>query len=157
MSARVIGVGNRDRGDDGAGRAVARLLSTLDLPGCEIREAGGEATEILELLEDAEAVWLVDACQSGAKAGDIHRFDVRRAPLPEAAFGVSTHGFGVAQAIELARAFGILPGICTVFAIEGQTFAHGTGPSTRVMRAVETVAQTIEDEMRRALAAKLKD
>ncbi|CCJ06295.1 hydrogenase maturation protease [Methylocystis sp. SC2] len=142
----VLCIGNPDRGDDAAGRAVARALraSAADV---EIIEEEGEATRILARLEGADAAYIVDACVSGAEPGDIRRFDVGASPLPRAAFGASTHGFGLAEALELARALGALPPRCVVYAIEGGTFDAGAPMSPAVAAAVDIVAGRLRRDM----------
>jgi hydrogenase maturation protease len=143
----VLGIGNPDRGDDGAGRAVARALGVA-LPGAvEVSEADGEATDILGRLEGASAAYLIDACASGAPAGTVHRFDVSRTPLPQGAFGVSTHGFGLHEAIELARALGQLPPCCVVYAIEGTGFETGAPLSASAAAAVVEVTSRLLAEL----------
>jgi hydrogenase maturation protease len=144
----VIGIGNPDRGDDAAGRAVIRRLRTVELPaGVEIAELGGETTSLLALLERADGAVLVDACVSHLSPGTIHRFDVTAAPLPQAAFSLSTHGLGLAEAIELARALGQLPSPCVVYAIEAESVAPGEPLSPRVAAASRTVSERICGEL----------
>ncbi|MFH1340605.1 MAG: hydrogenase maturation protease [Pseudomonadota bacterium] len=137
----VLGVGNPDRGDDAAGRKVARLLRWMLPHDVEVAEHGGEATDLLARLEGAAAAFLVDACASDAPAGTVQRFDVSAAALPQRSFGVSTHGFGLAEAIELARALGRLPPRCVVYAIEGASFEAGAPLSPPVATAVAEVAR----------------
>lgn len=139
----VIGVGNPDRGDDRAGRAVAERLSGTLPAAVEIAQEPGEATALLTRLRGAQAAYLVDACASGAAVGTVACFDVAAAPLPQALFGVSTHGFGLAEAIELARALGELPPRCTVYAIEGGAFDAGAPLSPAVAAAVAEVADRL--------------
>ena len=145
----LIGVGNPGRGDDAAGRVVARRLVGVLSENVEITELDGEATTVLARLQGAEAAILVDACVSGAPDGTMRRFDAAAAPLPENAFGVSTHGFGLADAIELARTLGDLPAVCTVYAIEGKSFESGTPLTPPVATAVEEVARRVCTEFAR--------
>lgn len=147
MATIVIGVGNPDRGDDAAGREVARRLGAMAIPGVEIVELDGEATALLAQLEGASAAILIDACVSGGEPGTIHRYDVVEAPLPSGAFGVSSHGFGVSEAIELARALGILPQRCVVYAIEGERFDIGAPMSGKAMAAVDRAVAEILTEL----------
>jgi hydrogenase maturation protease len=147
----VIGIGNPERGDDAAGRTVARRLRGLLPPDVVIAEEGGEATALMARFDGAAEAYLIDACRSGAAAGTVRRFDVARAPLPHDAFGASTHGFGVAQAIELARALGQLPPRCVVYAIEGASFETGAPLSPPVAQAVADVVK----RLREAIAGKL--
>lgn len=131
---RVIGVGNPWRRDDGAGPAVARNV-------------GGECTtdpsRLLELWAGASWAVVVDAACSDAPAGTIDRFDGAAEPLPAGVGGRrSTHAFGVAAAIELARALGRLPPRLEVITITGADFGAGTGLTPAVARA--TVALSHE-------------
>jgi hydrogenase maturation protease len=143
----VLGLGNPDRGDDAAGREVARRLRGGLPEGVTVAEADGEATDLLARLDDADAVYLIDACVSGAPAGTVRRIDAAREPLPPGAFGLSTHGLGPADAIELARALDRLPETCVVYAIEGAAFETGAPLSPAVAGAVEAVAGRVRDEL----------
>jgi hydrogenase maturation protease len=139
----VVGIGNPDRGDDRAGRAVAdRLAGRLPADVAVVQETG-EATALLARLRSAKAAFLVDACASGAAVGTIQRLDAGAAPLPQGLFGMSTHGFGLAEAIELARTLGELPPHCIVYAIEGGTFDLGAPLSPPVASAVADVAERL--------------
>jgi hydrogenase maturation protease len=143
----VIGVGNPERGDDGAGREVARRLGALGFKGARIVEADGEATALLALMEKASSVFLIDACVSGAPAGSVRRVDLAQSPLPDARYGVSSHGFGLAEAIALGVALGALPPHCVLYAIEGQGFEVGAPLSTAVSAAVGQVVEALSREI----------
>ncbi|WP_374575567.1 hydrogenase maturation protease [Phenylobacterium sp.] len=143
----VLGIGNPDRGDDGVGRMAARLLAADAPAHVEVAESGGEATDILEHLEDAASAILIDACATGGAAGTVHRFDVSVEGLPSGVFGVSTHGFGLHEAIELGRALGCLPRRCVVYAIEGERFETGAPLSEAVAAAAEEVALRVRAEL----------
>jgi hydrogenase maturation protease len=143
----VLGIGNPDRGDDGAGRKVARLLRRMAPDGVEVAEHDGEATALLTHLDGATAAYLIDACVSGAPAGTVHRFDVSKAALPQSLSRLSTHGFGLAEAVELARALGQLPRRCIVYAIEGESFAPGAPLSPSASAAVAEVIRRLGSEI----------
>jgi len=143
----VIGVGNPHRGDDLAGRAVARRLCGRVPDDVTVAESDGEATALIERLDGAASAFLVDACVSGAAVGTVRRFDAAASPLPQDLFGVSTHGFGLAQAIELARALGQLPPRCVVYAIEGGSFETGARVTPSVADAVSDVADQLRAEI----------
>ena len=69
----------------------------------------GEPVGLIEDWAGADAVIVVDAVSSGAPPGTIHRLDPLSAPIPAALSQGSTHAFGLAETIELARALGRLP------------------------------------------------
>jgi hydrogenase maturation protease len=158
----VIGIGNPDRGDDAAGPAVARSLRdgvtgapNLDCVATRplsavwpvIIEHHGEATALIREMSAAERLFLVDACVSGAPPGTIHRFDVSSVPMPALASGYSTHGFGLAAAVELARVLGLLPRLSVVYAIEGISFDSGAALSPPVEKAAAEVVRRLRAEI----------
>lgn len=140
----VIGCGHPDCGDDAAGLLAARRLREM---GLEAAEASGEATSLMAGWEGHEDVLLVDAVLTGAPAGTIHLWDARSAPLAREALRCSTHGLGVAEAIELARVLGRLPARLRICGIEGRRFGPGEAPSPEVLEAVEKAARLIREEM----------
>lgn len=126
---------------------MAQRLRALVSEEVDIVEHDGEATALVTRLDGVPAALIVDACRSGAPAGTIHRFDAHRAALPTAVFGLSTHGFGVATAIKLARALHQLPPLCVVYAIEGECFESGVGLSPPVAAAIDALAYRILAEL----------
>jgi len=148
----VLGVGNAERGDDGAGRAVARLLKDLLPQNVEVIEHDGEATSLLAKLDGAASAYLVDACVSKSPPGTIHRIDANRETLPRVSSDMSTHGFGLAASIELGRALGQLPPHIVVYAIEGKSFEAGAALSEPVSAAVSVVVQEIRSKIAAALS-----
>ena len=144
---RIIGVGNSFRSDDGVGIAVARSLRERLSSGVAVLEQSGEGTALLEAWKGARAVVLVDAVQSGAAPGTIHRLDATAGGIPQAFFRYSTHAFSVAEAVELARALSQLPPRVIVYGIEGRNFSAGEGLSAEVAEASAAVAARILDEV----------
>lgn len=145
----VIGIGNPDRGDDGAGPALlARLRDNLP-PDVALIAHGGEATALLGVLAEAGEAYLIDACRSGSRPGTVRRLDVLARPLPPQGGECSTHGLGVAQALELARALGMLPRRCVVYSIEGGSYQPGARLSPPVSAALDTLAPRLVAEIGR--------
>jgi hydrogenase maturation protease len=142
----VLGIGNPDRGDDAVGRFVASLLQSGTMPDIPITLLNGEGAGIVAALEGADEAWLVDACRSGASPGTIHRIDCTIDKVPPCG-SVSSHDFGLAEAIELARALGTLPRQCILYAIEGSDFTLGVPLSPDVVAAAHTVAERVRREL----------
>jgi hydrogenase maturation protease len=139
----VIGVGNADRGDDGAGPAVVRALTGRVGNDMRLVTEPGDAASLIATWNGAEHVIAVDASVGDATPGTIRRFDATKEPLPAAVGALSSHGFGLAAALELARALNELPPRCTVYAIAGKNFSPGAPLSPAVAAAVEATAQRI--------------
>jgi len=140
----VIGVGNALRADDAAGLEIVRRLRAG--PGVDVLEQSGEATALLDALRGRAAALIVDAA-AGTDPGRLHRLDAAAGPLPQGMFGVSTHGFGVAEGIELARALGALPPVCVVYAVEGERFETGAPISEAVARTLPLAAESITKDI----------
>jgi hydrogenase maturation protease len=95
--AVVVGIGQASAGDDGVGLVVARALAAS---GLAVRECA-DASVLLSLLEEGRRVVVVDAVVGGGAPGSVMRLDasaIASGPSP-----LSSHGIGIAEAIELAR------------------------------------------------------
>ena len=146
-STLIIGFGNRDRGDDGVGPiTVDRLLAR----GIAAVEHSGDGAALLDAWEGSGRVIIVDAMRSGAQPGAIRRFDAGRERLPRCAFGVSSHLFGLVEAVETARALGRLPSSLIVFGIEGGSYGFGDPLSPPVHEAMHDLVERVIDELTRS-------
>jgi hydrogenase maturation protease len=139
MSIRVIGCGNVHRSDDAAGVLVAERLRELGVPA-EVQP--GSAFELVESWYKDDDVTLIDAVVTGSPVGTIRVWDGRAPKVPSNP-QVSSHGFGVAEGINLARILQLLPHSLRVYGIEGKNFGIGEAVSPDVLRSVEQVAQQI--------------
>jgi len=148
--ALVAAIGNPDRGDDGLGPAVARRLRGRVRPGVRILERSGDTLALIEDWNGVPYVILVDAMAPLGEPGRVHRLELTNSPLPIGFAPGSTHAFGVAETIELAR----LPERLIAYLIEGERFATGTPLSPAAAGAVDEAAQRIVLELSTILEAK---
>ena len=149
MSPRVVVVclGNRYRGDDAAGPAIADLLRERLPAGVELAAVEDEPTRLLDAWQGADAAVVVDAITSGAPAGTLHRFDASAEPVPARAFRSSTHAYGLAETVELGRALGRLPRRLVILGVEGASAAAGTRLTPAVEAALEPAADAVLGEL----------
>jgi hydrogenase maturation protease len=152
MNTRVIGCGNLHRMDDAAGVLVAQRLRELGI-AADIQP--GSAFELVESWYKDEDVILVDAVLTGSPIGTVHVWSGKALKVPSNP-QVSSHGFGVAEAINLARILQLLPKTLTVYGIEGKTFGIGETVSAEVLKSVENVAQKIATSVSEAQAHSLQ-
>ena len=145
----VIGIGNVDRGDDGVGIVAARELRERLGEYAVVRECRGEATDLIEAWRGAGDVILIDAISSADPPGTIFRIDLRNGQLPPSATGSSTHGLGLAQAVELARALDRLPGSLILYGVAAGQFQLGCGLAPAVNRAVADIVERVLIEVDR--------
>ena len=144
MTPIVIGVGNRDRGDDAAGPLVCDRLRARLGPTAAIRTFVCEGS-ILDLAlhwEHDDHVIIVDAAQPGAEPGRIITIDACDDPLPTPG-ALSTHEIDVSVAIELARAIGRMPARLLLIGIEAEAVGWRAPPSAPVEAAIDAVVELV--------------
>lgn len=134
---RIIGCGTDHRGDDAAGLLVARELGEV--------AHSGDGLSLIEAWQGCDELILIDAVVTGAPPGEIVVWDGRRAPATASVFRSSSHTFGVAEALQLARLLDRLPASVTIFGIEAATFRIGAPPSAPVAAAIERLVQRIKN------------
>lgn len=135
----VIGVGNRDRGDDAIGPAVVEALShRTDQAITVIRE--GDLAVLPLLWETDDDVVIVDATYEGSEpVGQLHEIDPDQLT---SSIGMSTHGVNVADAIQLARRLGRSPARLRIVGISAHDF-HPGPMSRRLHRRVDALADEV--------------
>ena len=154
----IIGCGNPNRCDDGAGQEVLRLLrGTLDehRGRLSLLDAGTDGMGVMFAARGCRSLIVVDACRSGSEAGAI--FEVPGSELaqpPKDSF--SLHDFRWDHALFAGRRmFGEeFPADVTVFLIEAERVDFGIGLSPAVAAAVERVAAKIRELVRSRCAAR---
>jgi hydrogenase maturation protease len=143
----VVGIGNPDRGDDGFGPAVARRLLGRVTSAARVLERSGDALALIEDWNGFASVIVVDAVAPISEPGRVHRLDLSSSPLPIGFAPRSSHAFGVAETVELARNLGRLPRYLIAYLVEGEQFATGAPLSPAVAEAIEMTAQRILAEL----------
>ena len=132
---RVIGCGNPDAGDDAVGLLAVRAarLALEDLPDVDVVETGAGA-HIVDLLRDVDAAVIVDAVRDpagGRAPGTLVRIGSGSdGQLAEVHSSLSSHGFGVAEAVGLAAAIGSAPAVVFLgLEVEDVTAGHPLSPA----------------------------
>lgn len=145
--AVLIGVGNPYRRDDGIGPALAAAIDALDLPGVTVLTSDGEPSRLLDAWAGASLAVVVDAARPGSgKPGQIRRF---ADDCPARASGsASTHGLGIAEAIELGRALDQLPDRLMVFAVAAKDVGYGDQLSQPVQAALPDLTRQVLAELK---------
>ncbi len=148
MSLLVIGLGSPDRGDDAVGLLVARRVALLGLPGVAVVEHE-DPTGLIDLWGGSDLTVVVDAVRSGAPAGTLMIMEAGADadPLTEHAWDRTgrggTHAFGLAAAVELARALHRLPARLVLVGVEVAAVEHGAALSAPVQSALDVAAMAI--------------
>jgi hydrogenase maturation protease len=142
----IFGIGSPS-GDDQAGWLTIDALLASRLDGAAafaIEKLDRPGANLISRLDNASRVILVDAMQGRGQAGRIHRFD--QTDWPGFSHGLSSHGFGVLDALSLARELGILPPKLEIYGIEIAAVKPGDLPSAAIQAAAQQLARLIAAE-----------
>lgn len=144
----VIGCGNPNRSDDGAGPAVIRELAGRGLGGdarVRLLDAGTDGMAVMFAAHGCRTLIVIDACRSGTEPGAI--FEAPGAALQERHQpSLTLHDFRWNNALYAgARMFGTdFPSDVTVLLIEAATVDFGLELSPPVAAATGKVADRVE-------------
>lgn len=134
---RILGVGS-PAGDDQAGWLAVDALRGAGLDACKLDRPGAN---LVSLLNGVDHVILIDAMQGGGAPGQLRRFE--RNDWRGYGQGLSSHGFGVLDALSLAEALGCLPERLDLYGIEIALVQPGEGPGNEVQAAAMLLAARI--------------
>lgn len=142
----VIGCGNANRGDDGAGPEVVAMLRRVSLPdGVQVHDAGTDGMGVIYRARGASHLVIVDARAPGGDPGAVYDVpgDVLEAAPPRS---FTLHDFRWDHALYAGRRIygDAFPTRVKVFLIEAETLALSIGLSAPVARAASLVCARIE-------------
>jgi hydrogenase maturation protease len=152
-NVRILGIGSPS-GDDQAGwLTVDALLARGVRPmhgGMVIEKLDRPGANLIPLLENASRVILIDAMQGNGQPGQIRHFDQQ--DWRGYGHGLSSHGFGVFDALSLAQALGSVPPKLDLYGIEIGSVNPGEAPGGEVQAAAVRLAQRIAASLEEAAA-----
>ena len=144
---RIIGIGNLFRGDDAVGLLAARRLRERLDSSVEVLEAEGDGLALLDLMEGADQVMLIDAVKSGGHPGTTVRLDLSKESRWGRLVPCSTHAIGIAEAIDLARTLGRLPKRVMLYGIEIDSLESGAALSEPVRGGLDSIVEQVLKEI----------
>jgi hydrogenase maturation protease len=140
----IVGCGNPAAGDDSAGLEIVRRLSELGGCGCDLRAETAPGVALLDVFPLAEVILFVDAVTSGGVPGTLYLTSLPSNELELKSLGsLSGHGWGLAEALELARALGRTIPRLFLLGIEAGAVAQGAQRSPAVDQAIALVVERI--------------
>jgi hydrogenase maturation protease len=152
-SVTVVGIGNEFRGDDSVAIFILRILRDSLPRGVKVVELSGDQSNLVEVMQGADNVIIIDAACSPAPAGTIFQINASEEPFPAGFFTASTHNIDLGQSIELARTLKRLPGSVLIYGIVGKDFSFTQSLSEQVREAAETVSNKILNDVDRILSS----
>jgi hydrogenase maturation protease len=147
----VLGIGNVLMGDEGVGVRVVEALTGTSMPeGVEILDGGVGSFLLLEPMQTARKVILIDACVDGANAGEIRRLRPRfSTEYPKT---LTAHDIGLKDLLDAFHLMGDTDPDVTLFAISIPPLQDmGMELSAPVSAAVPRIADLVRREVELAL------
>ena len=149
-SVWVVGVGNSLARDEGVGPAAVERLKAESLPaGTRLLDAGTDLLTAMAGFAGADRVILIDAMRAGGAPGTIYRLTLEELEkrTRAGASALSAHGFGVVEAVGLARAAGMRFPPTVVVGVEPGEVAFGEGLSPAVEAAMPRLVAAVREEI----------
>lgn len=147
---KIIAVGNSFYGDDGVGAAVLEHARAADLwPDAELMDLGTDALAMVDHLDPARLNVVIDAAVMGLAPGAVAVFGPDEVRLLIRSDHLSLHGFGLADAFDLARRLGRLPDQLRIVGVQPARVEINTGLSDEVAAAVPGIVAAINAEVSR--------
>ncbi len=145
----ILAVGNLLMGDEGVGVHTLRALEHEPLvPGARLLDGGVAGVNLLEDIQRARAVIMIDATRDGSPAGTVKLLRPKTVgAIPQ---GLSAHDFGLKDLFAAAALLGAMPDVhlFTISVVEVKPMCIELSPP--VASAIPEVLHAV-----RALAARL--
>lgn len=138
----VIGCGNPLAGDDSVGPEIIRLLAARGDREGEFQLMLEGDIGLLEKLQAADAILFVDAVLGGSLPGTLYLVPLPSKDVQLRALGsLSSHGWGLAETLELAQAMGRPLPRLMLLGVEAGVVSMGAPRAAQVERAIALAAE----------------
>lgn len=136
----ILGVGSPLRRDDGIGPEIIRLLKekrSENMTGnnfsedIDLIDGGTDGLGLIEYLKEYKKVLIIDAVDMKLPPGTVKIFSPDEAVLNIKSDALSTHGFGIAELIKLAKGLDINPELVIV-GVQPEDVSYGENLSFSV-------------------------
>ncbi|MGZ4901307.1 MAG: hydrogenase maturation protease [Halobacteriota archaeon] len=149
---KVLAAGNYLMADDGVGIHILEELEECSVPDVEFENAGVGGLAILDLMEDADDVIIVDAVRGGGgRPGSVYKFTDKDLP-PAQLFMLSLHDLNLVDTFAVGRQIQpeLMPDNITIIGVEVER-VEGicTELTPSVQAAVNEVVTMIFEEIKR--------
>ncbi len=144
MGKFVVGMGNTLLRDEGIGCHVVYAMERLSLPDVKVID-GGTCPDVLQLLEDADKLVIVDAVKGGGTPGQIYRFHLEDITLEQKQF-LSLHDMGLLDSLKLMQLWHNI-GEAVIIGVEPKEIKWGLKLSPELREKMPQIVDAILSEL----------
>lgn len=144
MGKLVVGIGNTLLKDEGVGCHVAHALERISLPDVQVVD-GGTSSDVLQLVDDADKLIIVDAVKGGGVPGQIYRFRPEDVTLEERPV-LSLHDMSFVDSLKLIRIWRNI-GEAVIIGIEPRDIGWGLELSAELREKMPTIIDAVLEEL----------
>jgi hydrogenase maturation protease len=144
MGKFVLGIGNVLLRDEGVGCHVVHALEGIPLPDVEIVD-GGTCPDVLQFLEDADKLVIVDAVKGGGTPGQIYRFHLEDI-TPEQKPLLSLHDMRLVDSLKLMRLWHNIDK-AVIIGVEPEEIGWGLELSSKLQERMPQIIDAILSEL----------
>jgi len=143
----VLGVGNLLLGDEGIGIHLIREMGKERLPlNVELVDGGTAGIDLLNWLESADYVIIVDCVEAGEEPGSIFRIPIDELVLDSANQLISLHDINLTEVLSMANKMKILPPTI-IFGVQPEVIGYQTELSPTVKNRLPRLIELIKKEI----------
>ena len=148
ISVLVLGIGNLVMSDDGVGVMVAqRLQAGFRFPGhVEILDGGTLGLDLLPKLENITNLIMIDAVETGQKAGTCVRLCGQELPIALQT-KISAHQMGLKDLLAVSELMGHSPKEMVLIGVQPGSIEMEIGLTTEVEAQLETLISNVLIEL----------
>jgi hydrogenase maturation protease len=141
----VVGVGNLLLKDEGIGIHVVLALQESPLPDGVVVIDGGTSPDVLDYLEPADKLVIIDAAEAGGVPGAIYRFRPDDVTL-ETGEAISLHELGLVSSLKMMSLLGKTPPEVIIIGIQPKEIAWGMELSPELKEKVPEIVKAVLKE-----------
>lgn len=148
ISVLVLGIGNLVMGDDGVGVLVAQMLQQRYrfADNVEIMDGGTLGLDLLPKLENITNLVMVDAVETGKKAGTCVRLCGQELPIALQT-KVSPHQMGLKDLLAVSELMGHSPKEMVLIGVQPGSIEMEIGLTAEVEAQLETLVSNVLTEL----------
>jgi hydrogenase maturation protease len=143
----ILGVGNLILRDEGVGVHAVRELEKRDLPAhVEVIDGGTYLMDLLNVIQEAERIIVIDALQGGGKPGTVYRVTPDDL-MAETERTLSLHQVGLLEVLGMVRQLGGEPH-AVIIGVEPKEISWGMELTPEVEAKLPRVIDAVFEELK---------